>query len=392
MSAVTSAVSEKYRAPEWKPEPVLPVNGRLPERQPRYRHVSRVGKLRCFPDEQVAYDCGMWLRAVVQREFNHVIDRTAEDYCGQIGLEVANVGNEGTGPAGGYLLPAPIISAIIDVKEKVGVSRQALRVLPTGSDSLTVPRRTGGLTVYYPGEGNAITDSDVAWGQVSLFLRKRAVASYLTNELVDDAIINVVDDTFREMAYALALQEDNETINGTGASTYGNVMGLLPSIGAGGVSTAATNHDTWAELDMADMTACVGKLPDRYHIYGPAWICSFSFFNQVMVRLAYAAGGVTMAEVMGGTANVRQFMGYPVYLTPWMPTASAAATKCALFGAFTQAAILADRGAPRLARSDDYKFLEDKVTLRATMRYDINVFDAGTAIAAGAYVALATAS
>jgi HK97 family phage major capsid protein len=146
----------------------------------------------------------------------------------------------------------------------------------------------------------------------------------------------------------------------------------------------------WSEIDVADMAAFVGKLPDRYHPFGPAFICSHSFFNQVMLRLAYTAGGVTATEVMGGTANVRSFWGYPVFLTPHMPTAAADSTKCCLFGAFSQAVILADRGGVRIGRSDEYKFLEDKVTLRATSRYDFAVHDPGTASAAGAYVALST--
>jgi HK97 family phage major capsid protein len=389
-----------YVAPTWQPpaERILDQadreikNATLGAQQKRYSGVGRVGKLRAFPNEQLAYDAGIWMRCVVAREFNHVVDRTGEDYCNGIGLDVVNVGHEGSGPTGGYVVPAPLLATIIDTKERVGVSRKALRVLPATSDTLTVPRKVGGLTVYYPGEGNAISDSDVAWAQVTCNLRKRAVLTYLTNELVDDAIISVIDDAFMELSFALALQEDNELINGNGTSSYGGVRGLLSSIGAGGVSTAPSGHDTWPELDLNDFATCVGKLPDKYHVYEPAWICSHSFFNQVMARLAYAAGGTTMAEIMGGVGNVRSFLGYPVFLTPWMPTATATSTVCCLFGAYTQAAILADRGAPRLARSDEYKFAEDKVTLRATERHDIVVFDAGTASAAGAYVALATAA
>jgi hypothetical protein len=53
---------------------------------------------------------------------------------------------------------------------------------------------------------------------------------------------------------------------------------------------------------------------------------------------------------------------------------------------------LADRGGVRLARSDEFKFLDDKVTLKATSRYDIQVHEPGTATAAGAYVGLVTAA
>ncbi len=77
-------------------------------------------------------------------------------------------------------------------------------------------------------------------------------------------------------------------------------------------------------------------------------------------------------------------MGYPVYLTAQMPTATAAATVCALFGSFSKAVVLGDRAGIRVARSDDYKFLDDKITLKASSRYDFNVYDPGDSTDAGA--------
>ena len=162
-------------------------------------------------------------------------------------------------------------------------------------------------------------------------------------------MLNLVDDLFMEMAYSLALQEDNELINGTGtATTYFGVTGLLSSIGTAGVSQAASGHDTWPELDIADFAACIGKLPDRYHDYGPAWICSHSFFNSTIAHLAYSAGGATMSEILSDPANARSFMGYPVFLTSKMPTATATSTVCALFGSFNRGVVMGVRGPIRL--------------------------------------------
>lgn len=360
------------------------------DRQPRV--MCRVSSLRAFRSEQAAFDAGQWLRAIVARTHHNTIDNAAERYCNNKGLAIVNVGTEGSGPAGGYLVPAPLAATIIEIRETVGVARKVCNVMPSG-ETLTVPKRAGGLTVYAPGEGNTITDSDKDWSAVSLIVKKRAVAAFISQELSDDALINIVDNIFVEMGFALAQQEDKELINGDGSgATYFGVRGLLNKLGAGGVSTAATGHDTWPEIDIGDSSACIGKLPDRYFPYGPGWICSHSFFNSVMARIAFSAGGATMSEVMAGSPNVRSFMGYPVYLTAQMPTATAAATVCALFGAFSQAVILGDRGGIRIARSDDYKFLDDKITLKAASRYDINVHEPGDASNAGAYVALKTAA
>jgi HK97 family phage major capsid protein len=372
----------------------LPVNGIVPgdKPQPRYRPYNRIGKLRAFADEQTAFDCGQWLKAVVAREVFRSVDRRAEDYCNGIGLEISNASTEGSGVTGGYTVPAPLAATLINVREKTGVARQVCQVLGMSSDMLSIPKKTGGLTVYYPGEASTITESNLAFGQVALAAIKRAVLTQLSSELVDDSIINIVDTAVAELGHALALKEDDELVNGTGASTYGNVQGLLPKIGTAAVSTAASGHNTWALLDLADFAAAVATLPDRFHAYAPSWICSHSFYAAAMLRLGFAAGGISLAEVMGGTSNQRQFLGYPVHLSSAMPVSTATSTKCCLFGAFTQAVLFGDRGGVRIGRDDSIGFKEDLITLRATSRYDINVFEPGTAAAVGAYVALSTNS
>ncbi len=239
---------------------------------------AHVRSLRAFRSEQAAFDGGQWLRAIVARTHMDSVNVGAEEHCKAKGLTITNVSTEGTGPAGGYLVPAPLAATIIEVREMVGVARQVCDVQPMTSDTLTIPKRAGGLTVYAPGEGNTITDSDKEWSNVSLTAKKRAVASFITQELSDDALINIVDNVFTEMAFALAQQEDLELINGDGSgATYFGVNGLLNKLGSAGVSQAATGHDTWGELDIADFAAATAKLPDRYFPFGPSWICSIRF-------------------------------------------------------------------------------------------------------------------
>ena len=193
-------------------------------------------------------------------------------------------------------------------------------------DSISIPKRSGGLTVYYPGELATITDSDKGWAQIALAAEKRAVASKVSSELMDDGLISMADNVFLEMSYALALQEDNEMINGTGASTYGHVQGLLSSIGAGGVSTAAVSS-TWAALTLAEIMAWLGLLPDRFN-RNPAIICSTNFYWGVLARLLAAGAGNTITDLQAGPAGRRSFLGIPVYTTSQMPTATATATTC----------------------------------------------------------------
>lgn len=377
---------------------ILPTNGRLPGESavqtwnPSVNY--RCSKLRAFkgPDaERTAYAAGMFLRNFVATHFDKP-DPVAHEYCNRLGWSARNSANEGSGPSGGYLVPAPLSNSIVEVMENHSVIKQVMSVTPMTSDTLSVPKREGGLQVYYPGEGNLIVDSDKQWGQVGLIAKKRAVASLISSELVDDALINIVDNVVMEMGVALGLKMDAECIKGDGTSTYGGVRGLLDKLGAGGVYTATAGDDTWDELSLADFTGLMGRLPDRYHSLGPAFLCSSAFYFQCMLRCLAEAGGNTIASMQGGDGGKRQFLGYPVHLSENLPTSTAASTVACLFGSFNAGAVLAERLGVRFARSDDYKFLEDLTALRATARYDFEVHDGGTDSAAGAYVGLSTAS
>lgn len=370
---------------------VLPTNGEVANdedgQEPRVYH--RMAKLKAFKDEKTAFHCGMWLRAMYSRIYNRD-DRSANAYITRLGWPVTNAATEGTGGGGGYLVPSPLAQTIIDVRETVGVARRILNIQPMTADTLTISRRAGGLTVYYPGETIAINLSDGSWQQIELIVKKRSVATQISQELQDDALISVVDDAVSEISYALAEKEDAETINGDGTSAYGGVMGLLSSLGAAGVVSAASGHDTWGELDVADFTSAMGRLPDKY-TRDTSWVCSSNFYWTAMAKVLLSGGGNSIADLQAGT-NGAQFFGRPVYFTDKMPRVTATSTKSALYGTFSMGAILGDRTGIAVGRSEDYQFLQDMTTLKASTRYDIKVHAGGDANTVGAYVALATAS
>ena len=374
---------------------VLPVDGANPSDEVSRPNVAcRMGKLKAFKKDADAYHAGMWIRAVVAKEYNRD-DRKAMEFCHRNGLEVTNAGVEGTGSLGGYLVPPVVAQALIDVRERVGVMRSLLRLMPMTSDTITINKRSSGLTVYYGTENPSsdMTSSDKGWSQIELIARKRYVVHQISQELVDDALISVVDDAINEMGYALALKEDDEAINGDGTSAYGGVQGLLAAIGTFGVHTPAnsTGKSAWSGLTLTEFNTVMGLLPDQYAME-PAWLCSRAFYHTVMVRLEAAAGGNTIASLQSGEGGRRLFLGYPVYTTNRMPTATATSTLSCLFGSFNMAAMLGERTGIRIARSDEYAFLKDLTTLKATTRYDIQVHAPGSTTAAGAYVGLKTAA
>ena len=336
--------------------------------------VGVYNKLKAFSNPQSAYDCGKWIQASIYGNEN------AKQHCLDNGIDMVHT--EGTPGAGGYLVPNPLAQIIIDVVELSGIARGLSRVIPMSADSLKVPKRSGGLTVDYPGEATAITGSTKAWTEVSLLVVKRAVMAKLSSELAEDALVSVVDDLVMEVGRALGLQEDNEWVNGDGTGTYGGETGLISALGAGGKVTKVTT--AWSALTIADFHSLKGLLPEK-HQAGASWLMRREFHDTVVAPILYALGGNTVANGEGGTGA--SFLGNPITFTDQMP-AEAASVNSAMFGNFRDAVIIGDRRMVTLARSSEFAFDEDVTTLRATSRYDINVHEAGGASLAGAYVGL----
>lgn len=376
--------------------PASPIGGIPTRGSDALRVHHRIGPMRAFKGDSAArdaYDCGMWLRAVVARG-NRQSDEQAEARVATRGWDVRAVATEGTATAGGYLVPTPLSNAIIDVRALAGVSRQLARVVPMTADQLTIPKKTSGTTVYYPGEGGTTTASDQGWGQVQLTAKKRAILSKISQELRDDALIAVVDDLASQMGTDFAVKEDSEFFNGDGTSTYGNEVGVLNLLGAGGTYTPAngTGLSVWSGLTITEHTNAMAKLPDKYWQYGPVWVCSSVYYFSVMLKVMAAAGGNTIASIAEGASGRPMFLGYPVYFTNQMPTATAVSTVSALFGAFNQAVLIGDRMGIMIAQSEHLGFAEETLAVRATTRYDINAYELGDGSNAGAVVGLKTAA
>lgn len=357
-------------------------------------NVRRGGSLKAFKgDEKTAYSFGQFIRAA-----NGVT--SAREWCNNNGVMLA-VSNEGTNTQGGYLVPQQFDNAIIDLRNQYGVFRRNAGVKAMTSDTMYIPRRAGGLTTYWVGESSAITESTKTWDQVQLVAKKLGCLTRMSSELSEDAIISVADDLANEIAYAFAYAEDLAGFIGDGTSTYGGITGVSTALkAAAGTPTTTSaggvivgNDKDLADLTLGNFNAVVGKCPS-YARMGAKWFCSPFVFDAVMARLAYAAGGNTVGNILGGSGM--SFLGYPVELVEVMPSTDATSQIVALFGSLDKAAKLGDRRQTTLAFSDsavvggESVFEKDQIAVRGTERIDIVVHDVGGTSAAGAIVGLQT--
>jgi HK97 family phage major capsid protein len=97
------------------------------------------------------------------------------------------------------------------------------------------------------------------------------------------------------------------------------MTGISNALAAGSKLTAATNHDTAAEIDATDLANLMAKLP-QYAQRGAKWYMSQSMYAGVFLRLLLAAGGNTVRTLEQGALSSPQFAGFPVVLSPTLPT------------------------------------------------------------------------
>jgi HK97 family phage major capsid protein len=378
----------------------------------RVKRLPRYQTLKHFQGEHAevkAYRFANWFIATVVKSalaskgvYEHSLVKKSENYCKEFQIEI-KAQSEGVNTAGGYLVPPEFSNEIIDLRESYGLFRRFAKIVPMMSDQKTIMRRRSGLTVYNPGEGVAITDSQKGWDAITLAAKKFAVLAIYSSELDEDAMINIGDDLAGEAAYAFALKEDQCGFNGDGTSTYFGITGIRDKI----INLSATRADIaglvvgsgnlYSELVLADFNKVVGRLPEYAETPRAGWYNSKIFWAEVQQKLALAAGGVTAAEIVGG-ARRPTFLGYPVNVTQVMPKTEANDQVCSLLGDLYLGVSFGDRRQITTAYSSDYKFAEDQLAIRVTQRIDINVHDVGNADAtaanreAGPIVGLLTAA
>lgn len=387
---IDEALKVEERLEARKAAQAKPVPGQAAVRTVPAAARLRTGKLKAFtgPDaEENAYRSGQWALAAV------LGNEKSLAWCRDNGVAIVKAQSEGVNSGGGFLVPTEFSQAIIDLRETYGTFRQYCQVVPMGSDSITIPRRSGGVTAYWVGEGSQITESQKSWDQVQLVARKLGALTRMSTELAEDAVISIADDLANEMAYAFAKAEDAAGFNGDGTTTYGGMTGIR-KIFADNVSSyvgavdAASGHDTFAEIDATDLVTVMSKLP-KYAEPNARWYCSQVAWNLVFQRLTAAAGGTSMMDLTGAKPQ-RSYLGYPVVIDQTMPTATTdiSDTAMILFGDLRAAVSLGERRGFTLKRSEDRYFEYDQIGLMATERVCIVVHDLGDTSNAGPVVAL----
>ena len=244
--------------------------------------------------------------------------------------------SEGTNTAGGYLVPEEIQQGIARIVEDFGLVRKFATHFTMNTDTLNLPRLTTSVTVYWPGENTAGTASDPVLGNVPLLAKTCIALTAVSEELLADANISVADWLMTIISEAIAGEEDNQGLTGSGSP----FTGILSDANVT-VVTAATGNSTFTLCTKAD------NLRDLVAQIKPTALSGAAFImHRLVLSIAQkekdTAGNyiVTSPTPVIGAVGAQSpvlvpaayIWNYPVYLSEKMPSATAVSTKYVIFG------------------------------------------------------------
>ena len=138
--------------------------------------------------------------------------------------------NEGTDTAGGYLTRAAY-DRVSELVYKYGLARKVMPIVRLNTDKIDVPvSDSSGVTAYFVGETAAVTASEPTFSQTTIAMKKLRVKVPVSQELLDDAEIDVEEYILDMMANAIANKEDTAIFK-SGGVTGSGITSILDTTG-----------------------------------------------------------------------------------------------------------------------------------------------------------------
>lgn len=260
------------------------------------------------------------------------------DWLGSRGQRASAALYEGSGPAGGFVVPSVVDQQIVPLAPgDVGV-RSIATVVPTSMD-IKVPRQTAFSSASAKAESgastNTFTESEPTLDQFTLSAFMAGLTHILSWELMED-VPSFQAFAIGDMLTAQHLFEENWYVNGTGT---GQAQGLIGNVGTGTGVAVTAGSDNYAS-ELLDATIDVlGTLKGQYHAGA-----SFLMQRATAVLLRKAQKQANLFEPVFTRVGGQDYLhGYPVTYSTAMPAVAAGNTPV-LFGDFKLGYTIGDRG------------------------------------------------
>jgi HK97 family phage major capsid protein len=260
------------------------------------------------------------------------------DWIGTRGQKPSAALYEGSGPAGGFVVPGIVDQQIVPLAPGDMGVRSIATVVPTSMD-IKVPRQSTFSTASAKAESgassNSFTESEPTLDQFTLSAFMAGLTHICSWELLED-VPSFQAFAVGDMLTAQQLFEENWYVNGTGT---GQAQGLIGNVGTGTGAAVLVGSDNYGS-ELLDATIDVlGTLKGQYHEGA-----SFLMQRATGILLRKAQKQANLFEQVFTRSNGQDYLhGYPVTYSTAMPAVAAGNTPV-LFGNFKIGYVIGDRG------------------------------------------------
>lgn len=282
---------------------------------------------------------------------------------------------KGTATAGGDTVPRSFYNRLVThLIEVSGVMQTGPTVLNTGSgENIQIPKTTAHSTGGIIAEAGAITESDPAFGQITLGSFKYARMIQLSRELVEDTGVDLEGYLAMQAGRAVGNAFGAHMVTGTGSGQPRGVVTDASEGLVGPVGTATTfGNQATAGQGFDLLISLYHSVISPYRASGStAWLMNDTTAS--LVRRIKSTDGVYAWQPSLTAGDPDLILGKPAYIDPNVASPAANA-KSILFGDFSQYFVRTVNGV-RFERSDDFAFGNDLVSYRVILRADAALVD-----------------
>ena len=229
---------------------------------------------------------------------------------------------------GGAIIPENISNTIIKKMEESSPVFAQAQKFASVAGSLKIAKETSETSVGFVGEGADVLEGKIGFAEVKLNQKRVGAAISLSNQLINDVAVDIVDYAVDLLARRTAKAVEKSVLTGTKDEEFRGII-----------------HD--AEIENVEVTGAVTNddLLELYNSIHPeflndaGYIMSREFFNQIS-KLKDSNGHYYMQNgIVNGRLSYTLF-GAPVYVTDSLP-----ATTPVIFGSIQEAyAIMVKQG------------------------------------------------
>lgn len=301
--------------------------------------------------------------------FKSLVNRDLE-VARKMHVERAKFLNEGTGTAGGFLVPEEFDLEVITKTDDFSQLRSDARVIPMASNILNLASLTTDVTAAYTGEGVTKPNTETAFGQPVLTLRKIAATTTWSDELAEDNEANLVSYLASRFAEVIAEVEQNELVNGVVAGSEGLLVDAgttIEPLPAGNPLPTDVTFD-----DLKNMIAALRAISIKEDQSAKFYMSPGVWNALCQTKAAGGAGTYFGGNPVNGWSTMA--WGKEVVLLNEMPSTGAAGTNFAVYGDLSRHLYIGEKGGLKVDTTRDATinsenlFEQDLTGMRAVKR------------------------